>query len=176
MTVNAGTIQAALVGHLRSNTRSIVLGNVFVKGSPWESDVIAVTGARYWHEYEIKVTRADYQADFAKRTNRFSPNSRTKHDCYADENELTRRWGGCIPKPKSFTFVVPKGLLEGLDVPEHCGIIEYDKDNGYWGMEHVRAAPTLLKPTKLNPAQIFNLALKAAGRVVYGDRSKNGCP
>ena len=160
--MDAGTIQAALIGHLRMGTTSLVMGNVWVKGSPWESDVIAVTSAYYWHEYEIKVTRTDYRRDFEKNK---------KHESYASEDaiELDRF---LIPKPKSFTFVVPKGLLEGIDVPSHCGVIEvYETKYDGYELGDERPAPNLRKPTKLSHAQIFNLAQKAASRVLYQARS-----
>ena len=165
--MEASTIQAALIRQLRNRTTSLVTGNVWIKGSPWESDVIAVTNAYYWHEYEIKVTRADFRQDFLKRINNFSKSSMTKHDAYALDGEITTRWGTIIPKPKSFSFVVPKGLLKGMEIPKHCGVIEYEKGTGCWGLEDERPAPTLRKPTKLNLAQIFNLAQKAATRVLY---------
>ncbi len=160
-------IQAALVGYLRGDT-NLVMGNVYVKGSSWESDVIAVTKAFYWHEYEIKLSVADYRNDFQKRISGFSPKSQRKHDVYASRGELAKRYGRLLPRPKSFSFVVPEGLLDDIDVPKHCGIIicRPTKHDGLAAWTQ-RPAPTLWKPTKLSPSQIFNLAAKVAGRLEF---------
>ncbi len=172
--MNVSTLQAALVRHLRmvAGAKSVlVMGNVTILGSPWEADVISVTNAYFWHEYEIKVTRADFRQDFQKQISGFSKKSMKKHDVYAG-SEIVTRWGDVIPRPKSFSFVVPKGLLDGLEVPKHCGMIEvYENDNGDCRLKYKWSAPTLQKPTKLDQKQIFNLAQKAASRVLYHDRS-----
>jgi hypothetical protein len=63
-------------------------------------------------------------------------------------------------------------MLEGVEVPPHCGIIEYNGEATYWGLATKRPAPTLRTPTKLDQAQIFNLALKAASRVSCQNRAR----
>ena len=56
MTTTARDIQAALARYLRWMERYAIVPNVCVLGSPWESDVITVTKAGYWHEYEVKLS------------------------------------------------------------------------------------------------------------------------
>jgi len=169
--VTAAEIQTALARWLRRWFRGIVMGNVFVVGSPWESDVIAVTQACYWHEYEIKTTVADFRKDFAKceygQTRRVTRGGRLKHDVYASSDEIQRRWGRQIPKPKTFSFVVPEGMLDAVEVPAHCGVLEYKRSQGKrgWLIHDKSPAPTLKKPTKLDKSQIFNLAWKLSARV-----------
>jgi len=137
--------------------------NVFLKDSPFEADAIRVTKACYWHEYEIKISVADYHADFQK-TAGYGKQGDAKHDLYSSDSAIVTRWG-IRPKPKSFSFVVPIGLLEGIDVPAHCGIIEYGEKLTYWNVKVKRPSPTLKNATKLTPEQIFNLACKAACRI-----------
>ncbi len=163
-TITARQIQASLVKSLRLCSRAMVMPNTYILDSPWEADVIAVTRAYYWHEYEIKVTLADYRKDFEK-TESYKNSGRLKHDLYAAEGEIRTRYG-VIPKPKEFSFVVPQGMLDGIEVPKHCGIIECTPGRiATYRTRTVRSAPTLRKASKLNQSQIYNLACKAAGRL-----------
>ena len=164
-------IQSALISWLQYKSRSLVMANVYMNHSPWESDVIDVTKAYFWHEYEIKISVADYRNDFTKKINGFSKNSKRKHDFYKSQEQVMR-YGDAVPKPKTFTFVVPRGLLDGLDVPMHCGVIEYEdsRDWSIWKIQRTRAPVKLPKPTKLDQSQIYNLARKAADRVKFKDQ------
>lgn len=62
----------------------IFAANVYLIGSPWESDLVSITPAHYYTEFEIKVSRADYNADFRKRA--FST---SKHDILQNKVETT---------------------------------------------------------------------------------------
>ena len=135
--------------------------NVYILHSPWEADVAAITAAGYWHEYEVKLTVADYRNDFQKKVSRFAKYAPRKHEMYKGGEEV-RRYGRVIPRPKTFSFVVPQGLLDGVDVPEYCGITEYGQDLPYNKTKLCRVAPTLANPTKLDFDQMFNLACKAS--------------
>ncbi len=163
----AAEIQAGLVSWLRWRHRHIVMTNVHIKGSPWESDVVTVTAAYYWHEFEIKVSVADFRQDFQKRVSRFSTLSQRKHDLYQQNGKSEHHHR--IPVPKTFSFVVPRGLLEHVNVPEHCGIVEYADDRkwSYWHVKPTRPAPILPRPTKLSASQLFNLAWKTSQRLVF---------
>jgi len=138
--------------------RRFVLPNVHVIGSPWESDVVSVTAAYYWSEFEIKISVADYRADLQKVDCSYANNPTNKHEAYAAAGPIQKRWSD-IPKPKHFWFVTPPGLLHGIDVPEHCGIVEC-----HTGLRVVRQAPKLKHATKLDQKAIYNLAVKAADR------------
>lgn len=174
--VTCGEVTRALLGHLRLRSMSsIILPNVYVGLSPWEADVIRVTPALYWTEYEIKVSVADYRADFLKRQTRWNQDSLRKHDAYASESAIATRsdygmrHSKVIPKPKQFYFVVPTGMLSGEDIPSHCGLIEFDPaDKRQWGIKVARRAPNLREPTRLDMASVFNLAMKASHRLQLG--------
>lgn len=160
-------IQQALHYWIGGFGQRLVVDNVFVLESPWESDVVAVTKAGYWTEFEIKLSVSDYNADFRKRFWRGT----SKHYYYAGDGEPTRGWGKApITRPKHFWFVTPAGLLDRQDLPEHCGHLEYSQ-----GRLRVRkSAPRLKKPTQLGQAAVFNLACKLASKLETVQRNQNG--
>jgi hypothetical protein len=158
-------IRSKLIGYLRYTPGTLIMPNVFVQGSPWESDVISVTKAFYWTEYEIKVTLSDYRADFGKAVSRYRK-SITKHGVYASGDEVRIPHRSSFPKPKRFYFVVPVGLLRDVDVPDHCGVMEAS-DDGRWGISTVRSAPILPGHRKLGERAIFLLAVKATRRYSF---------
>lgn len=163
-------IQHSLAGWLRMGSQtSIILPNVFVGGSHWESDMIEVKKSGLWYEYEIKLTVADYRADFEKKQWNYVPESLRKHDAYASADPIMMGTRKLIPKPKQFYFVVPAGLLDSQDVPEHCGILEFTDpaSSRSWGISAKRYPRNLKPATKLSPEWIFNLAVKASGRIRY---------
>ncbi len=157
---------------LSENERLLLLPNVFLGGSPWESDMIAVTPSYYWTEYEIKVSVNDYRRDFNKRmSNKFRQKHLEpwpkKHDLYSsdaaiDKTKFYRGKPKCpiIPKPKYFYFVTPTGLLKDEELPDHCGLIEIGE-----GIGVSKYAPHLRNATKLDQYAIFTLAVKAANRI-----------
>lgn len=51
--LTAGEISTIIRRDL-SRPGSFSMKNVYVKGSPWESDVIRVLRSGYWHEYVVK--------------------------------------------------------------------------------------------------------------------------
>ena len=81
-----------------------------------ESDLVTVTRADYLHEFEIKLSRSDFRADFR--------NKHHKHRLYSGELEAQayqQRW-----IPNHFWFVAPKGMLQADEIPEYAGLIEID--------------------------------------------------
>lgn len=170
--VSTESVMRGLLRYLRVHARSsIVFPNVFVGRNPWECDVIKVSSAYFWVEFEVKISMQDYRADFRKRQFRWRSDSLSKHEAYSCSDPIEMRSPytnrvGVIPKPKQFYFVTPKGMLDGVDVPSHCGLIEFDEKNKRsWGMDVVRVAPNLKSPTRLKIDQVFDLAKKASHRL-----------
>ncbi len=154
---------------------SMAIPNVRVGRSPWECDVVKVTPAWFWVEYEIKVTLNDFHADFDKCLRRYKTDSAKKHDVYSANDHIPlghgRAYAGkIVPKPKQFYFVVPRGMLDTVDVPDHCGIMEFDGSDHYWlsGVRVTRTAPCLPCATKLDAKEIFRLGRKASHRILKG--------
>lgn len=169
--MDSTTIQQHLFGYLRLNKSGIIMPNIWLEHSPWECDMIAVTEACYYSEYEIKVSVADYQNDFRKRLRSWSKQSVTKHETLAsgEDHVFDRRFGSksFLPRPKQFYFVVPAGLLDKQTVPEHCGIMEFDPTFHGWKIRTKREAPKLKKPTKLSQKAIFAIGCKASQRLCF---------
>lgn len=158
----ADEVHKALLDYLRWHKQgNVIVSNIFVSGYPWEADVVAVTPIGYWSEYEIKTSVGDYSRDFHKED--YGVN---KHSVLAADGHAESLWGKPIPRPKHFWFVVPKGLLGNVSVPKHCGIMECD-DTSYPKITIARAAPRLRRPTKLSYNQLFKLAAKMSGRILW---------
>ena len=99
----------------------------------WECDVLEITKAGYWHEYEVKVSRADFLRDAAKKRRdswkyeggvRIDLPGARKHDLLA---------AGSTKGPSRFTYVAPAGLLALADVPEWAGLMEATRMPGRFG-------------------------------------------
>lgn len=102
-----------------------LINNLYVFG--WESDYLACTRSGYWYEVEVKVSRADFLADFKKKK---------KHAILS----------GAVPglRPNYFAYAVPAGLIQPEDVPEYAGLI-YVPENGYYYSSGGKATPQLHK-------------------------------
>lgn len=168
MGLTAPEITTALRNYfsMRGGTSSFTMKNVYLLGSPWESDVIRVMKSQCWHELEIKLSVADFRADFRKKITSWNPNSPGKHAIYSTESVSKRiglvsqtGWRG-IPIPASFTFVTPAGLLSPDQIPSHCGLMEVHPDGHRFGVKTVVKPPRLKAPTKISYKQLFNLCQK----------------
>lgn len=143
----------------------ITMANVYLIGSPWESDVVNISPAHYYTEFEIKLSRADYNADFRKK--RYSI---VKHELLAGKTYEGNRNAEFIPRPKQFYFVLLDGICQEKDVPDYCGMIVFEpaKFTPNWpagALQIVRQAPVLKPMKKLPPKAIHNIAVKAASRI-----------
>lgn len=165
----AKRLRQNIIGYLRMRSNRLIVANVYIVGSRWECDVCCVTDRRYFAEYEIKISRSDFFNDAHKAAFK-SEHAPRKHDIYRGTVDAKlHRWRE-VPRPRQFYFVTPPGLIALGEVPSHCGLIEIDTDiraRGSWGVQIVRRAPCLKKPTQLSDDAIFNLAVKASSRVSY---------
>lgn len=107
--------------------------------------IIASTGTT---AVEIKVTRADFRRDTeAKR----------------------RAWRAVTNR---FVYLVPKGLVRLDEVPEGCGLWEYDETkSGYGGWQHGLTAAKRAKPNKSPDPLPFQVARAFAYRVSNHERA-----
>lgn len=84
--------------------RELVLFN-YLYNYAWEADVLRITKAGYFYEYEIKVTKSDFKADMKKVS---------KH------SHLNQR----LPlMPNRFCYVCPVGVIFKHEVPDYAGLI-----------------------------------------------------
>ena len=101
--MDESTIQSALYGEMSQKGHGYIIPNIYLGYE--ESDLISVTKAGYIYEYEIKISRADFKADFKKG----------RHERL--KNDLTQ-WRTC------FWFVTPVGLVRPDEIPDYAGHIE----------------------------------------------------
>ena len=106
--------------------REYCMPNVFLYGRN-ESDFVTLTRAGYVDEYEIKISRSDFQADKKKH----------RHDHYTQGHKSESIVKGL---PNRFWYVVPEGLIETHEAPEYAGLL-YVRENGF--IIQCRAAPKL---------------------------------
>src|SRR3990172_4332407 len=81
----------------------------------WESDFFAISSSRYCIEVEVKVSKADFKADYKK----ILWNGITKHD-----NILNPEYKF---KPHKFCFACPEGMIDRKEINPLYGLI-YIKD------------------------------------------------
>lgn len=96
----------------------------------WESDLIAISNSQLVTEFEIKISKSDFKADFRK-TN--------KHKSLETNFKSKVKPGKCS---NYFYYVTTPGLLNQVDIPDYAGLIEIDKK-----INIVKKAPILHKET-----------------------------
>jgi hypothetical protein len=136
--------------------------NIFMYGK-YESDLLTITKALFAHEYEIKLSKSDFFADFKKshkffigsetitrqdgmKETKYNYGNRTKHEMYLNGKG-----------PNRFSYVFPDGLIEHDKVPDWCGIVVIRNVHGYDRAVVVRAAK-LLHKNKATEKQILQIA------------------
>jgi len=102
---------------------------------PWECDVLSVTKSGYATEYELKISKSDFKADFKKR----------KHKMFSKGE------GGMVSR---FWFVVPKDMVDKKDIPQYAGLMYYDHKRR---TVHPVKYPQRLKAGKLDSKTIRRL-------------------
>ena len=115
-------LQQVVIPYLLYRGYDCVLPNLYING--WEADVAALGRSGYLSEYEIKVSRSDFRADFKKEA---------KHE------QLVTRSTRC---PNYFYYVCPRGMLLPTEVPEYAGLIHIDR---LGGLRTIKKAPLLHK-------------------------------
>lgn len=113
-----------------NNGRDIVISNFYY--GRYEMDMFRLTSSGYVVEYEVKVSRSDFKADFEKKHNVWGKGLFKKHEEIQNGNQANR-----------FFFVVPKGLVRKDEVPQHAGLIYYDANCDSFSI--VKHAPLIHK-------------------------------
>lgn len=155
-TMNVKEIQKRIAGYYWTQG-SCLMPNV--KLGQFERDLIRVTRAGYVVEFEIKLSRSDYLADFRKK---FWGSRSTKHEELAS-GDYTHRQSWRRFQPKQFYFVCPK-IVEPDEIPEHAGLIFATPHKHGIDVTVMREAPKLPNCSKLEVADMFVLLSKAVER------------
>lgn len=122
MIVTANEIQKELLNFVKGSY-DVVLPNFYF--GRYECDVFRITQSDFVFEYEIKISRSDFFADFKK----------SKGDKHGDMAN-----GTC--KPNRFFFVVPENLVKVEEIPIYAGLIFY-KGNRHF--EQIRSGKLIHK-------------------------------
>lgn len=119
-----------------------VLSNSFI--FDWESDIFTLAASGYAIEVEIKISRADYLADFKKVDKHRLLTNHSRNHClyrknYTDGATFGYGYGDyqkldglacwiefCKPKdkiPNKFYYACPEGLIKIEDLPPYAGLM-----------------------------------------------------
>lgn len=138
----ANKIQASLIIWARGNT-DIIIPNFYYGNT--ECDLFKITGSDFVIEYEIKISRSDFFADFKKQGGK-------KH---------LHLQGGSTHCPNRFYYVMPAGLIKVDECPKYAGLLEW---NQYESFDTLKNAPLIHKQKFQNYRMISKtLAFREAG-------------
>lgn len=138
----------------------------------WESDKLLWTKAGYIYEFEIKISRSDFKADFKHKIEKhlilssalpdeteqpqmpdlfdnYQKQRKKKYGDYITDEDIKRefeRMGDVTGKrmPNYFYYAVPEGLIQPDEVPPYAGLLWLTKEYKYGGgIIHKKKAPRL---------------------------------
>lgn len=145
--VSSNEIQKALLILVKC-AGEVVLPNYYY--GQYECDVFRITQSDYTIEYEIKISRSDYLADFKKDGGK-------KH--------LSLKVGDEFKAPNRFFFVVPEGLITVDELPSYAGLIYYYGKNN---ISIVKAGKLIHKKKFIN----YRMIARSFGRRDEAHRAK----
>lgn len=151
-------ISAGLVMHLYEKGYSPITTRFQGFGLA-ECDVMAVSKADYIYEYEIKISKSDFKADFKKE----------KHKLIMEKKFVneSKTWRIPFYAPNYFYFVVPENLVTLDEIPEYAGLIYLKKnEREIEYFEIIKKAP-LLHKTKATTEFIRAVAHQLSCKVVF---------
>ena len=92
---------------------------LFVFG--WESDYLAKTNAGYWYEVEVKISLADFKADFKKK--------QKKHKILENGGVFERGQFRKCGRPNYFSYCVPEHLADKVKplLPAYAGLLSVNE-------------------------------------------------
>jgi hypothetical protein len=112
---------------------TLAVNNIYMFSWRNESDLVSITGTGYIWEYEVKLSKSDFHADFKK----------LRHQRYELQSNIMQ--GNRLRKPNRFWYVTPVGLVSADDLPWYAGLITVRQDDERWFLREVRHAPQLHK-------------------------------
>ncbi len=83
------------------------INNAFIYAPDWECDFFCMNRDGYAFEFEIKISRADFQNDFQKY----------KHILFKKPDKHG------LLLPNKFYYVVPEGMVTAEEIPKYAGLI-----------------------------------------------------
>lgn len=132
----------------------VVAKNVFLYSNWCEMDIAGLRKSGFLDEVEIKLSRADYLADFKKTVGNIYQVHRNKHVAL-EAGELA---------PNYFYFMMPEDMVPLTEIPDYAGVYYFkETEKGFIVLSEARA-PKRLHNRKLSDHLKFNLAAKMAYR------------
>ena len=120
-----------------------------------ECDVLSISKSDYIYEYEVKISRSDFKADFKKGKHKLITEKKFSNESSSDTFNFY--------SPNYFYFVVPENLISIDEIPEYAGLI-YMKEDGRF--ETAKKA-TILHKTKASNELIRGLAHQLMCKLVF---------
>jgi hypothetical protein len=139
--------------------RELSCPNIYVYGSN-ESDFLTITKAGYVDEYEIKLSRIDFRADFKKERHEKRLILSAWHWWRREAETSVKLVGMATQYPNRFWYVTPNDLVQPDEVPEYAGLIYLQPDDR---KRIVKRAP-LLHREKAPPKVAARIHTAAYGR------------
>ena len=135
--MKSNDIQNRLYWHLMKKSHKFICPNKYL--DDWfECDMLSITSSDYLHEYEIKISRSDFKADFGKEAKHTVLESNIKKELLTEKKLLK------LKCPSFFWYVTPVGLLTEKDIPEYAGWIEVPESKyPHSGIKVMIVAPRL---------------------------------
>lgn len=106
-----------------------------------ECDVISISKSNYIYEHEVKISKADFKADFKKAKHQLMLEGRSTSERMIKENNkmVPDTW---YLTPNYFYFVVPTNLVKVEDIPQYAGLIYMNENLQF---EIIKKAPIIHK-------------------------------
>jgi hypothetical protein len=156
---------------LRQNMDKFEMAFPNVHKDHWgELDIMGVRPSGYIEEFEIKVSRSDFRADF-KKLNTWKKGdllewSETMHRRIEQPKHECLRQRECFPN--RFSFLVPEGLVSADDIPDGLGLYYAVKssasESGFWITQIKK--PALLHKEKINQILYTKFLKRLAWRYI----------
>jgi hypothetical protein len=109
-----------------------------------ECDVISISKSDYIYEYEVKISRSDFKADFKKEKHQLMLEGKGTKERLIKENNTIDTW---YLTPNYFYFVVPRDLISIEEVPEYAGLMYMDENLQF---EIIKKSPLIHKTKATN--------------------------
>lgn len=159
-------IEKVIIQNLADRAFPIYLPNYTNQGFS-EADVFGISGAGHIYEFEIKISRSDFLADFKnKQYKHIMLNGRNAIHTYNKwkKGKRTEETYDLICLPNRFFYACPFGLIHKDEIPEYAGMVYIDENNKYI---EIKPAP-ILHHNKANEIIYKNIATILSQRNTWG--------
>jgi len=137
--MNEAMIQQGLFYAFHGSSR-VVMPN-YTPPHWFECDIYQVTNALYPVEFEIKISVADFRADFAGKPAKHC--ALAGEDVIAFDGSALNMPSQMFRRPKRFWYVMPQEIADQVEIPEYAGLMIAIPGGSASDIRRVKAAPSL---------------------------------